>query len=127
MVLLAILNGLGSLLPDIDCQYSTIGKHFKSINKYIPHRNGFTHSLLASFMWCSVGLGLGYRFSYEYFWVMWIGFISHLVLDSFTPMGVKWLYPLGKSYSLGIGKNGSWIESAMCLSGLMVIYYEWIV
>lgn len=121
VVLLGIINVVGSLLPDIDCQYSVIGKHFRLINKFIPHRNGITHSLVGSFLWCGLAIGFGK----EYFSIMWIGFISHLVLDSFTPMGIKWLYPIKKDkYGLNVG-NKDFVEGIVCLVGLMVVYYEW--
>ena len=48
-----------------------------------------------------------------------IGYFSHLVLDSFNPTGIKWLYPMKKSISLANIKTGSNAEGyvfKLCLA-----------
>ena len=74
---------LGSLLPDIDHKYSTLGKYF-----YLPVRHRtWTHSIwfVLPFLW----LGTKNRFM---FW-MALGIILHILLDSFSASGVSFFYP----------------------------------
>ena len=100
----------GSLFPDIDMPSSLMGRKIpiipKIINKLFGHRNGFTHSrfgaaltslvLLFALLPISTALDLGFFFGFL------IGFISHLVLDGCTPLGVPLFYQsnFGLVYSI---------------------------
>ncbi|MBB6672749.1 metal-dependent hydrolase [Cohnella nanjingensis] len=70
---------------------------------WLAHR-GMTHTIWATALWGWIGLGLE-----RYLGVPGIamtavvGYASHLVADTLTPSGVKWLFPLyGKSIKLRV-------------------------
>ena len=96
---------LGSLLPDIDHPNGTIRqmmdlpqflKH--PITTIIPHR-GPTHTIWAGILFSLLTAGLAtwggnpIVVSLATGIAMFIGYSSHLVLDSLNPTGVKWLTP----------------------------------
>ncbi|BBA85227.1 membrane protein [endosymbiont of Sipalinus gigas] len=94
-------------LPDIDHPNSFIGSKIKFIskliNKKIGHRK-FTHSLLILII-------LNYYFkkivnlyftSNSLYYGMIIGYITHIILDLFTPMGVEILWPLNFKFKISI-------------------------
>lgn len=78
-----LLYLLGSLLPDIDHPYSTIGK---IIHLPIPHRT-WTHAIYVPVILFIAGMW--YRLL---FW-LGLGYFFHLFWDSFSASGVNWLYP----------------------------------
>lgn len=88
-------SAIGSLLPDIDHPKSYLGNKVPIIPTLlyttVGHRS-LTHSLLfAAIMGTLLGLidiplGIG----------MFIGIISHILLDMLTPQGVSYLYPFKK-------------------------------
>ena len=96
---------VGSLLPDIDHPSSYLGKRHKMVsgvtNKAFGHR-GITHSLLG-FILIGIIVNLTDRIEDIVFWLM-LGYLLHLLEDSFSQRGVKWLYPFTKSGSSFGGK-----------------------
>lgn len=101
----------GGLLPDIDKTGTKMGKKFRLLSTLIAHlfgHRGATHSLLALLI---VGLlffipviyldGL-LKFIYLQFeFGLLVGYLSHLILDSSTKMGVPFLYPfIKKKYNI---------------------------
>lgn len=113
--LAAICLILGSLIPDLDHPKSIVGKYFFPINIFIKHRSGFTHSLLGAF---SLSLPMLY-FGKEYYYLTVLGCLFHLLGDTLTPLGVRWLFPIiKKRYSLKLIKSGGFMErilAALCL------------
>ncbi|MFT4304298.1 MAG: metal-dependent hydrolase [Candidatus Woesearchaeota archaeon] len=75
---------VGSLLPDIDKHTSFIGRKIKlmsfSLELIFSHR-GLFHSLWVAFLCLFI--------SFELF----IGYLSHLILDMLNPKGVKLFWP----------------------------------
>ena len=101
-----ILSGIGSLLPDIDTRNGVINKltHFHSSNKnknnkdksnnnnYLNHR-GITHSLtIPLFIYLIYFAFLRNNLILPFV----VGYISHLLLDMLTPMGVPLFMPFSK-------------------------------
>lgn len=95
--------GVGSLFPDIDHPSSFLGKRNKIAsgitNKTLGHRGG-THSLLGA----AIIFVLGTIVQFHYlsasgqnatFWLM-IGYVMHLIEDSFSREGIHWLWPYKK-------------------------------
>ncbi|WP_297429381.1 metal-dependent hydrolase [Clostridium sp.] len=114
---------LGSILPDIDHKNSYIGKKTKvvssAINKFAGHRKLF-HGPLIYLLLYSMSFGitnnkilmLGIK-------GIFLGILSHLVLDSFTIGGVPWFYPFSKKkFSLGKFKTNGKLEDILC--GILV-------
>lgn len=94
---------LGSLLPDIDYPESLLGRIIPVIPKVIPHRT-ITHAL-----WIPLVLtGVYLYYPSIYLLSLILGYIGHLIQDSFTKDGVKWFYP--KLKIKGFIKTGSFLE-----------------
>lgn len=108
---------LGSISPDIDHPSSHIGKNFTLISKKIYSKYGhrtITHSLfcvlyLMAFS-CLVFIILKlffYNIYLQYKIYIFpipigfiLGYISHIILDMFSPRGVSLFYPYEKKYRL---------------------------
>lgn len=106
---------VGSLLPDIDMKSSYISKVVPIIHKVygkkFKHR-GFTHSLLALFimyLWTRLMIALVEgEFGIALFVQgVFLGCVSHVVLDLFTKEGVYLFSPFGKSISVAKLKTSS--------------------
>jgi inner membrane protein len=102
---------IGSTFPDIDLKFSSLipskGKKKTLLN---THR-GITHHpmlvLLLFLIWASLVKFLPqYKFYWDFLYGFWVGYLSHLVLDMLTPLGI----PIGTSYyprlSLKLMKTG---------------------
>lgn len=97
---------VGSLMPDIDLPSSTVGQKVKPIsyliNQFFGHR-GITHTPILHII-CSIFLLLLggsltgiLRLIYLSFVIgLFVGGISHIVLDSMTVKGLPLLYPFSK-------------------------------
>lgn len=108
---------LGSLLPDIDHPRSTLGRYFFPISAVVKHR-GFTHSFIGALLFSLPVLYFGLEY---YFLTIW-GYLTHLIADTLTPMGVPWFRPFfKKKYSLDLTKTGSTEEKLIALMFLMFI------
>ena len=95
-VVLVSTASLGALLPDIDHPKSKVGRVVpflsRPLYKWVGHRT-LTHSLAFATLTASVGLQLHAAFGIGLF----VGVISHILLDMFTPAGVSLLYPFRKN------------------------------
>jgi len=104
---------LGSLLPDIDHPRAFISRGYWSIlstliRKTTEHR-GWTHSLLGAGLFTGILLVILWYFKASLSLALgfFVGYISHLISDSFNPTGVNWLWPKRKRYKIGIIRTGS--------------------
>jgi inner membrane protein len=110
---------LGSILPDIDHRNSYIGRKVKTvskvINKFAGHRKLF-HAPLAYLLLYSMSLGF-ITDKLLIFGVkgLFLGILSHLLLDSFTIGGLPWFYPFSKTkFSLSKIKTNGKLEDILC-------------
>lgn len=110
---------VGSILPDIDHKNSYIGQKAKTvskvINKFAGHRKLF-HAPLVYLLLYSISLGM---ITHKLILVgvqgLFLGILSHLILDSFTIGGLPWFYPLSKKkFSLSNIKTNSKLEDILC-------------
>jgi inner membrane protein len=63
---------------------------------WLAHR-GMTHTVWALLLWGTIGWGLEEQLQIDGIMaVSMAGYASHLLADTLTPAGVKWLYPLYK-------------------------------
>lgn len=93
--IICILGVLGSMAPDVDQKI-----------KGMKHR-GVSHTLLALFITSSIIV----YFNKEVGEVWFLCYLSHLILDSITIMGVPLLWPLSKKYyGLKLIKTGGTTE-----------------
>ena len=129
---------LGSLFPDIDIPESTIGRCVhplsRVINRIFGHR-GFVHSPL-----CAINLslllcvtisrmmpGLGSAIGGGFL----LGYAGHLVQDSCTARGVRWLWPLHHCFHIPFlyaGKESVlryWAVTAIiCVIFILPLFYR---
>jgi inner membrane protein len=107
---------LGSISPDIDSEYSLIGR-YTPIGVFATHR-GFFHTLLCGLLisaFISIwGLSYGIYFA--------AGYLIHLALDTLTPAGIKWFWPLGRTYSVIGFRTGGIEEAILALAALGFIF-----
>ncbi|GAB6988801.1 metal-dependent hydrolase [Paenibacillus pini] len=69
---------------------------FIAVAPWMKHR-GMTHTIWAVGIWSMIGSGLEDQLNIEgIMLVATVGYLSHLVADTLTPAGVRWLYPLMK-------------------------------
>lgn len=107
VILYFVLVLIGALLPDIDHDGSKINKIFpvtKWLGKLFKHR-GFFHSLFPPLIifgalyfftpWSFLGVALG------------VGYISHLLSDGLTKMGVNFLHPVSNLHLGGFIETGN--------------------
>ena len=84
-----ILVCAGAVLPDIDTGSSFLGKKFRIFSKLLEHRT-FTHSLI----FCALAALISpYLF---------LGVLSHIIMDMCNPKGVQLFYPYGKNIKFPI-------------------------
>lgn len=99
---------LGSLMPDIDTDQSTIGRSVphiaRLINKLFGHRT-ITHDVL---LWMIVAI-IHVYFQPNSFG-FWFGYLTHLFLDCFTVNGIMWGYFLHKKYTKSHHRNLMMLE-----------------
>lgn len=110
---------VGSIFPDIDHKNSYIGQKTKivskAINKFAGHRKLF-HAPLVYLLLYSMSLGM---ITHKLLLIgaqgLFLGILSHLILDSFTIGGLPWFYPLSKKkFSLSNIKTNSKLEDILC-------------
>lgn len=80
---------LGAVLPDIDHPRSFLGR-FNPFAKCFIHR-GLTHSLLACTCFGALAYGLAGAQVAKF---LVLGYLSHLLLDAYTPKGIPFWWPL---------------------------------
>lgn len=122
--LLTLTSGVAALAPDLDQPNSKASRYGLNrlvaypLNKLFGHR-GFIHSPLLYLVLTSVLI------LFQVPMWLWLGFflgtISHLVLDTLNPSGIRWLWPKKHTYSLAKIKTGSTGETAFALGVLALI------
>ncbi len=115
-LLIAILS---AMIPDVDIQTSKIGKKIKIIGIAFKHR-GFFHSLFFGLLLFMILLLAKIGFHFEFA----VGYFSHLLLDSLSPQGIQFFWPLKKRIKgfLKI-KNGGFIETIISIILFLIIAY----
>lgn len=124
-----LFTGLGTVLAGLYAQFvwlSLLGA-FISVAPFTSHRS-WTHTIWATALWTYIGYlanrSLGWHGVAHY---AGTGFASHLVADTLTKSGVRWLFPLTDfSFKIPLlstgSKMGNVIEAAICLGyGLLVL------
>lgn len=91
--------GLGSVFPDIDHPKSFIGNRSKGVSHglsmVLGHR-GLAHSIAGAAFFLFIVRTLFSFFQLPPEWADWfvVGYLAHLVEDSFSKTGVAWFQPL---------------------------------
>lgn len=146
--IILIATGVGASLPDID-EYNSTTSRKSPINfsLFLRHR-GITHSLLG---WLIFSIGLYFLMNHfirikfypgqlpNWWGSIWlglcIGYVLHLIEDSFSKQGVNWLAPLGKKKNrrrFFHYKVGGFFEKFITLVAFLAIimmtcYWIWLI
>ena len=107
---------VGSVIPDID--------HPKSLLGGVVKHRGIVHSPLAlgvSVVLLSSILSI-YNANPLIVFGFFLGYLIHLVTDSLTPMGVKWLQPFKGGSVRFIIRTGGFVESIMAFLFAILLF-----
>lgn len=125
---------LGTLLPDIDEPKSWIGRRTRGLSdgaKCAFGHRGITHSLVAVLTVAVILLLLSVFIGFGEEIVVWfaLGYLLHIVEDSFSKSGVAWLKPFSKKYfQSGAGIvyyiTGSIVEKLILLVVIVLVVWE---
>ena len=115
---------LGVIFVDLDSCSSKVGRKFWFLSWVFRHR-GFLHSLVGC-LFFSVLVGLFNLWSGFGFFV---GYVSHLILDCFTKMGISFFWPF-KFKVRGFVRSGSWVEDILFVlllfSDILFVVYKFL-
>lgn len=119
---LTFLTGtlIGSILPDIDHKNSYLGNKLKplsaTVNLVAGHRKLFHSGILYAAIYLIGKNSIYNPYILQLLFGLFIGAISHLILDTFNPLGIPWFYPLSKKkLSIASIKTGGKLETIFCL------------
>lgn len=121
------IASLGSLIPDVDHPSSYINKKFWrlfSLSGGFNSHRGWTHSFLGGVMITAIFLTyLIYTKGKVHFIVpFFIGYCSHLLIDSLNPSGVAWFWPSKRRIGIRFIKTGSFEESMLQIFLTIVLF-----
>ena len=115
---------LGSLFPDIDTPKSKISSYIpilpRIINLFLGHRGVF-HSIFFAIL---IPYGITYLTSPAYGIAIFIGYISHLMIDGITEQGINFLNPIAKLRISGFIQTGTISEIVILLLIISLIFIK---
>ena len=135
-------NFLGGLAPDLDQTTSDFWHHVRGVNVIsriiAPLLGGhrfISHSILGIFLFGFIVDKILEMISGVLivnmdivWWAFMIGFVSHLVMDTFTKEGVPWLFPIPirfgiPPFSFLRVKTGGMLEKSFIFPGLILLNF----
>lgn len=119
----AAVSGFASLIPDIDSPKSVLGRSLPIFSwgaKLTVGHRGVLHSLLAAVAasWLLTFVPVLSHHS----WCFFLGYVSHLVLDTLNPEGVPLFWPLTLRVSLPLAETGGFFEKLVLRPLLAVVF-----
>lgn len=127
-----VVAAAAALLPDVESPKSFVGRKLPGVSHagslIVGHRNA-THSLLAALGVFLIGLLFSKTagFPVPFVWVAFIGYLSHLILDTFNPAGVPLFWPLKMRLRIPIVQTGSALEKLIVFPVLALFCVSFIV
>jgi len=117
----AAISGMAALLPDIDTPTSKISSKVPGafLVKLIFGHRGLWHSLLATgiiFMVINNSLLAGVA------GLIIAGYLSHLLMDLFTPAGIPLLWPIQTRFSIPLVTTGGVAEYIVLVSMISITF-----
>ena len=112
---------LGSLLPDIDESKSKINQWFGvggKIAGLFSHHRGIFHSLIFTVF---LFLLISFLTKTYYAYALALGYLSHLIGDALTPMGVQIFHPFSKFKLRGPIRTGKLGEMFILIALFAII------
>jgi inner membrane protein len=104
---------LGSILPDLDERHSKINQWagiLGTIAAFFTKHRGILHSLPFNLI---LLLAVTFFAGKYYALAISIGYVSHLIADGLTPMGVHLFYPFSNFRIRGPIRTGSFLEGTL--------------
>lgn len=125
---------LGTVFPDIDEPNSYIGRRLSGISKSFKtlfgHR-GITHSIVGWLAAIVILYTIHTTFSLPIELVYWfsVGYLAHLIEDSFSKKGIAWLQPLTKKrfqsgFKIIYYTTGSLVENLIFVGAVLWLLHE---
>jgi membrane-bound metal-dependent hydrolase YbcI (DUF457 family) len=136
-IILMIVLGIATLLPDIDhpgSYISNLGSFTKflslTLTKDLTHHRGFFHSIYGAILFTVIA-GIVFIFfnPFEGFsklvliLMVFMGYIFHLIGDSLTKSGINWLWKNEKYHFSGPISTGGQLEAVFMYALLFIIGY----
>lgn len=116
--------GVSALLPDLDDPHSKLGRIVPIVSwavKTVVGHRGPLHSILGAvtvYILSSVFLRTGHA---HHIPLIFAGYISHLILDSFNPQGCPWLWPLKIHFKVPLVQTGSALEKLAVMPAMLFL------
>ncbi len=105
---------IGSIFPDLDLTFNFT---FPFVHRGILHTPLALIALSVLFYLITKNKGSTISFSLAY--------LTHLFLDTLTPMGILWLYPLKNYYSLNLVYSNNFIANFSIIVFSIFIFILW--
>jgi len=89
----AAIGGFAALLPDIDHPGSSLGRLVRPVSVLLE---AIGHRVITHTLWFCLGTSLalaGLFSNLGFFWILFLGSFSHIILDSLTRSGTTPFYP----------------------------------
>jgi len=121
-IVFVVLAMVASLLPDIDEPNSKISNQIpvlpKILSLFVKHR-GIFHTLFLALLIPGV---VWYFVGHSYGVAIFVGYMSHLLIDGMTLSGINFLHPVSKLHVSGFiktGGAGEWVVFFLIIVGIM--------
>ena len=106
------LTVIGSTFPDIDLEISTLIPEKGKKKSLLTTHRGFTHHplivLFLFLLWLYLESNFPqYHFYWQFVYGFWVGYLSHLVLDMLTPLGIPIAFTYHPRLKIPLMKTGS--------------------
>jgi membrane-bound metal-dependent hydrolase YbcI (DUF457 family) len=98
--LLLVPLGIGAMLPDLDSRTSALGRLVPCISRPFEARVGHLqawHTLAANVLVVVLTIPLIWLLHVQVWYLISLGFLSHLMLDLLTPQGIMLFWPLTRT------------------------------
>ncbi|WP_208558935.1 metal-dependent hydrolase [Marinilactibacillus kalidii] len=128
------LLAVGAVFPDIDEPNSYIGRRLKGVSggvKGLFGHRGLTHSLVGLIAISYLFYIIAQWLSFPVELIQWfsLGYLAHLIEDSFSKKGIAWLQPFSKkSFQSGFKiiyySTGGLAEQVIFFVSLVAILYH---
>lgn len=133
-------NMIGGLAPDIDQPTATLWNRIRAggiigriVKPFLGGHRYISHSLIGIFLFGFItrlildGMSSFLIVNMEIvWWAFMIGYVSHLIMDTFTTEGVPWLFPIPIKFGIPPlrvfrMKTGGIVEKSFIFPGLLLI------
>ena len=131
--LLLIPLGIGALLPDLDSRTSPLGRLLPFVSRRLETRIGHLqewHTLAANALVALLTIPLIWLLDVQVWYLISLGFLSHLMLDLVTPQGIMLFWPLTHTrYNIFRGalespgsQSERWLAAGLTVTAVLLLF-----